>query len=80
MQRHQPLTQLSEDDLEWIAGFEQRLRDLEPAYGADGAGSRLDDVTRSALEGAPELRALEPAQAAERWIEAHPGGARFKAC
>jgi hypothetical protein len=64
----QRLTDLSEEDLIWIDGFAQALREQSGTYAQPDGGQLADELARRAFE-QRELRALAPAQAAARWLQ-----------
>ncbi len=73
MHDQRPLRQMSEDDLIWIGGFSEGLRQLSPEFAEDGQGEVVDALARQALE-QDELRALAPNQAAVHWWERYRRG------
>jgi hypothetical protein len=45
---HKPLTQMSEQELDWISRFADRLRRDDPYFAADDAGGKADARRRAA--------------------------------
>jgi hypothetical protein len=64
----QRLTELSEEDLIWIDGFAQALREQSAMYAQPDGGKLADELARRAFE-QREMRALPPAQAAALWLQ-----------
>jgi len=62
-----PLTDLPQEQLDWIARFTDRLRLDEPALAKEDCGVVLIHVARDAWE-RPEWRGLGPEAAARRWL------------
>jgi hypothetical protein len=67
MNKHEALTHLGYEDLDWLARFADRLRQSAPQFAQDDAGGEADDVARSMFEQA-EWRDLTPEAAADRWL------------
>lgn len=67
-QLHEPLTELQQDQLDWLSRFADRLRLLEPRLAAEDHGIDLNDLARQAWERL-EWRHLGPEAAAAHWLE-----------
>lgn len=62
-----PLTLLAESDLIWIDRFAQTLREMDSCFAQPDGGRDADRLARGARD-EPALRALEPREAALRWL------------
>jgi hypothetical protein len=62
-----PLTELQQDQLDWLSRFADRLRLEEPSLAAEDVGIDLNDLARQAWERL-EWRRLGPEAAAQRWL------------
>ncbi|WP_280156283.1 hypothetical protein [Piscinibacter sp. XHJ-5] len=62
-----PLTELQQDQLDWISRFADRLRLEQPQLGAEDVGIDLNDLARQAWERL-DWRRLGPEAAAQRWL------------
>ena len=67
-QLHEPLTELQQDQLDWLSRFADRLRLFEPRLAAEDHGIDLNDLARQAWERL-EWRHLGPEAAAAHWLE-----------
>ena len=63
----EPLAELSQEQLDWISRFADRLRLDVPRLADEDHGIDLNDLAREAWE-MPGWRALGPEPAAERWL------------
>ena len=63
----EPLTDLQQDQLDWMSRFADRLRLDAPSLADEDRGIDLNDMARDAWE-RPAWRRLGPESAAERWL------------
>jgi hypothetical protein len=63
-----PLTELPQEQLDWISRFTDRLRLEQPEFGKEDRGIVLNDLARDAWERG-DWRSLGPEAAADRWLE-----------
>jgi hypothetical protein len=66
--RHEPLTALQQEQLDWLSRFADRLRLLEPRLAAEDQGTGLNELARQAWERL-EWRRLGPEDAAAHWLD-----------
>ena len=62
-----PLSELPQEQLDWMSRFADRLRLEVPALADEDRGIDLHELARTAWE-RPEWRCLGPEAAAERWL------------
>ncbi|HEV7914118.1 MAG TPA: hypothetical protein VGP22_10140 [Albitalea sp.] len=65
--QHIPLSDLPQEQLEWLSRFADRVRMIEPSCAEEDRGVALNDIARSAWE-RPGWRSLGPQAAADRWL------------
>lgn len=65
---HEPLTHLDQEQLDWIGRFADQLRIEAPRFAAHECSDDANEIARDLWERA-EWRALEPGDAAHRWLE-----------
>jgi hypothetical protein len=68
--RPEHLTDLDQEQLDWISRFADRLRLERPRFGDEGASHDANDIARVLWEQGAS-RGLAPEAAAERWLEEH---------
>ncbi|HEX6707229.1 MAG TPA: hypothetical protein VF169_20900 [Albitalea sp.] len=68
MHPHTPLTDLPQEQLDWLSRFADRVRLEEARCAEEDRGIDLNELARSAWESA-EWRRLGPEAAAERWLQ-----------
>jgi hypothetical protein len=66
--RHEHLTDLGQEQLDWISRFADRLRLERPRFANEGASHDANDIARVVWEQGASRR-LAPEAAAERWLE-----------
>lgn len=67
MKHHLHFTELSQEQLDWISRFADRLRLDVPAWAHESRGHEVSAIAVSLWEQS-EWRALSPEAAAERWL------------
>lgn len=66
--RHEPLTALQQEQLDWLSRFADRLRLLDPRLAAEDHGTDLNEWARQAWERL-EWHRLGPEAAAAHWLD-----------
>ena len=70
--RHEPLTWLEQEQLDWISRFADRLRMEEAPFADLEAGHEANELGRTLWEN-PDWRRLAPEEAALCWLAQQAG-------